>query len=56
MFVWPMCDLLDVTVDGWNMEQYLLIYLFYVAPDFSYIGSTTPRGGIAAIGTAFCSH
>ena len=61
MFVWPMCDLLDVTMDGWNIEQCMAIFtsilavpLANVTPDFSHFGSTIPRGVTAAIGTAFC--
>ena len=61
MFVKPMCDLLDVTVDGRNFEQCMAcssnasaVPLANVGPDFSHFASTILRGVTAAIGTAFC--
>ena len=59
MFVRPMCDLLDVPVDGRNIEQCLSIFTYYsvplanITPDFPQFGSTIPSGVTAAIGTAF---
>ena len=62
MFVRPMCDLLDVTVDGRNIEQCLTLFTYYrlfhwltSPPTFLIFGSTIPRGVTAVLTLCFAN-